>query len=154
MTGFNNNDEDLLKLKHGVLCNNLFVYSNTDYLYVVKDEIRIFYVSLNRLKKTIRRSINYIFSIIIKNPNNVYLENKSDNPNKSILVIKCYVPYHNYVFTYKIKLKEIDNYLFIIENENLNSIINKQNEKINILLKKLEYYENKYHEPLTDEEFL
>lgn len=154
MAGFYNNNEDLLKLQQGLICNKLFIYSKTNYLYVVKDDIRMFYVSFKRLKKTIRFPINDIFSIIVKNPNNVYLESKLDNPSKLILIIKHYNTFYNAIFTYEIKVKEINNYLKIIKNENLNSIINKQNEKINILLEKLEYYENKYPELLTDEEFL
>jgi hypothetical protein len=154
MVGFYNNNDDLSKLQRGLICNKLFIYSKTNYLYVVKDDIRMFYVSFKRLKKTIRYSLNDIFSIIVKNPNNVYLESKLDNPSKFILIIKHHNTYYNTVFTYKIKVKEINNYLKIIENENPNSIINKQYDKINTLLEKLAYYENKYPEILTDEEFL
>lgn len=150
----NNNDDDLLKLQQGIMCNKLFMYTKNNYLYLVKDKIRMFCVSFKRLKKTISFPMNYIFSIIVKNPDNVYLETKIDNPNKFILVIKYTNAHRNAIFTRGIKLKEIDNYLEIAENENPNLIIDKQYEKINILLKKLEYYENKYPEVLTDEEFL
>ena len=58
------------------------------------------------------------------------------------------------MFIYNIKLKEIDSYLKILNDDKSNVIIFKQNEKINILLKKLKYYENIYPEQLTDDEFL
>lgn len=148
------NNNNLLKLQQGIMCNKLFIYSKTNYLYVVKDDIRMFYVSFKRLKKSISLSLNDIFSIIVKNPNNIYLESVVNNPHKFILSIKHHNNYYDTTFTYKIKLKEKNNYLDIIENDNLNSIIYKQNEKINSLLKKIEYYENQHPEPLTDEEFL
>lgn len=151
---FYNNNNNVLKLQQGIMCNELFVYIKNNYLYLAKDNIRLFCVSFKRLKKTISLSLDYIFSLIVKNPNNICLETNINNPNKFILVIKYSNVQCNAMFTGKIKLKEINDYLEIAENDNPNLIIVKQYEKINVLLKKLEYYENKYHETLTDEEFL
>lgn len=154
MVGTHNNNIDMLSLQHGIICNELFIYSKSDYLYVIKDDIRMFKVSFKRLRKTIYLSPNDIFSIIVKNPNNIYLESKNNNPTKYVLIVKHYNKPYNGIFTYEIKLKEINNYLRINDNEKIDNVIYKQKDKINILLKKLEYYENKYPDILTDEEFL
>lgn len=156
MVGNYNNNEDLIKLQQGVICNNLFIYCETNYLYFIINDIRMFKVSFKRLMKTIYQPFNKILSIIVNTPNNINLTNKPLNSNKFFLEIHHYNQHMKINLIYNVKLKEIDNYLKITENENPNNIIAKQNEKINILLKKIEYYENKYNEPLidTDDEFL
>jgi hypothetical protein len=151
---YNNNNDDYTKLEKGIKCNDLFIYSKNNYLYIIKDDIRLFNVSYKRLKKTFYPALTDIFSIIVKNPNNIYLQINKSNPNQFILVIYHHNNQYNLLFKYEIKLKEIDDYLRIFDNENTNTIIHKQNEKINILINKIKYYKTKYYEPSTDDEFL
>ncbi len=150
-------NQDLLKLQGGIVCKDFYMYSQDNQLFIVKDDIRMFKVSFRRLKKTFSLALDNIFSIIIKNINNTNLDYTPDNPVKYFLVVKKPDEHFKFPFEYKIKLKEIDEYLNLtnlINSNNQNKIISKQNEKINILLKKIEFYKLKYFEPTTDEEFL
>lgn len=148
------NDVNLLKLQKGILLNNFFVYSKDDNLFFVKDDIRMFKVSFKRIKKTTGVSLDIILSIIINDTKNIQIIQEIENCNKYYLVIQYPNPNYKMIFKYNIKLKEINDYLKISEGEELYHIILKQNEKINILLNKIEYYEKKFFEPLTDDEFI
>jgi hypothetical protein len=154
MIGNYNTNDDFILLHKGIISNELLIYSDNNYLYIVKNDIRMFKVSFKRLVKTCNIPLKVIISIIVKNNNKIYLYNDKNNINKFFLVIKYFNNSYKMLFKYVIKLKEIDEYLKIEDSEKSKQIILKQSEKINILLKKLEYYENKYCEQLTDEEFL
>lgn len=147
-------NENFYKLKKGLTNGDLFIYSNDDTLFIIKNDIRMFKVSFNRLEKTINKSLDIIFKIIVKNINDVHLYNKPINSNKFFLSIKYFNHHYNTVFKYNIKLKEIDDYLKIYDDDKYNDIIYKQYEKINILLDKIKYYESEEQDILTDEEFL
>jgi hypothetical protein len=60
----------------------------------------------------------------------------------------------DYILLSKIKLKEINNYLIISNSDDPVKIINKQKNKISVLLKKIEEFENRQKQLLTDDEFL
>lgn len=141
------NNKDLLKLQKGFVKDNLFLYSKNEYLFIIKDDIRMFKVSFKRIVKTLYCSIENILQVLTDNINKVYLQDGLNDFKIYLVII-----HSSHVF--KIKLKEINEYIKIIHGEKLDNIISKQNEKINILLKKLEYYENKYPEVLTDDEFI
>lgn len=147
-------NENLIKLQLGIGNDNLFIHSSDNQLYIYQNRIRKYRVSFRRLVKTTSISLSDILELIIKNIDSIYVCEKDSNINKLYLVIKNYNFHYKMTFVYKIKLKEINEYLDLANSSNPNEIISKQNEKINILLKKLEYYENKFKEPTTDEEFL
>lgn len=147
-------DENLIKLQHGIGNDNLFIHSKDKQLYIYQNRIRMFKVSFRRLIKTTSISLSEIFALIIKNIHNIYICDKETKLNRFYLIIQNCNEYYKMTFTYKIKLKEINEYLDLANFSNPNEIISKQNEKIKILLEKLEYYENKYNQVLTDEEFL
>ena len=65
MRNYNSND-DYIKLHQGIICNELFIYSDNNYLFVAKDDIRMFKVSFKRLVKTCNIPLHTIISIIIK----------------------------------------------------------------------------------------
>jgi hypothetical protein len=148
------NNQYLLKLQGGILCKDFYIYSKNEELLIIKDDIRMFKVSFKRLKKTFRLDLENIFLIIIKNINNICLDFISNNSIKYFLVVKKPDEYLKSIYEYKIKLKEIDEYLDLSKSIDPNVIISKQNKKINLLLKKIESYKKKYYEPTTDEEFL
>lgn len=147
-------NENLIKLQLGIGNDNLFIHSQDKQLYIYQNRIRMYRVSFRRLVKTTSISLNEVLELVIKNIENIYVCEKDSNINKLYLVIKNYNEYYKMTFIYKIKLKEINEYLDFANSDNLNEIISKQNKKINILLKKLQNYENKFKEPTTDEEFL
>ncbi len=159
-------NQDLLKLQGGIECKDFYIYSRDSQLFIVKDDIRMFKVSFKRLKKTFSLALDNIFSIIIKNINNINLDILPDNPIKYFLIVKKPDDHFKFLFEYRIKLKEIDEYLNLtslinsnnsnnsMNSNNQNKIISKQNEKINLLLKKIQFYKSKYFEPTTDEEFI
>lgn len=150
------NYDYLLKLQNGLTnINKIHLYSKDNKLFLIMNSVRMFCVSFLRLKKTMSLSLNEIFYIIVKNIDTINFLNPPDT-NNVFLVIKNSIHNHNhkYIFEYKIKLKEINKYLDISNKEEPRVTFLKQKEKIKILLKKLEIYENKYHEPTTDEEFL
>ena len=72
-------------------------------MYIIKDDIRLFNVSYKRLKKTFYPALTDIFSIIVKNPNNIYLQINKSNPNQFILVIYHHNNQYNLLFKYEIK---------------------------------------------------
>ena len=148
------NNTDLIKLQNGIRCKDIFLYSKDTYLLIVKDDIRMFKASFKRLKKTFNLSLENILSIIVNNIDNIRLYNDPTNTIKYFLIINQNNINSILTFTYHIKLKEIDEYLNLTNNNDFNKIISKQNEKINLLLKKIEFYKNKYIEPTTDDEFL
>lgn len=143
----------LLKLEQGFIRDGLFLYTKNKYLYVIKNDVRLFKVSFKRLVKTIYNSIYNILYIIINKSNKIYLDEEIEN-NKVFLIIQYYSKSYKMPFNYKIKLKEINEYLKITAFDKPDDIINKQNEKIILLLKKIEYHENKYREINTDDEFI
>ena len=147
------NTSDLMRLQQGVWCGELYVYFKKNYLYVKKGSVRIFGVSLRRLMKSTQLELVQVANLIIKNPSTLYLEDGT-GPTPTLVLIRQVMTEPVHTVKYRIKLKEINNYLEISETENANSIISKQREKIGVLLKKLEYYESKYPDVLTDEEFL
>lgn len=147
-------NQDLLKLQEGIMSKDFYIYSKNNELFIVKDNIRKFKVSFKRLKKTFSLDLENIFSIIVKNIDNIHLDFAPDNPNKYFLMIKKTDLNLKFSFEFKIKLKEIDEYLNLINSDDPKKIILKQNEKINLLLKKIDFYKKKVFEPLTDEEFL
>jgi len=147
-------NQDLLKLQGGILCKDFYIYSKNDKLFIIKDNIRMFKVSFKRLKKTFSLTLDNVFFLITKNIDNSNLDLTSDNPDKYFLIIKKMDNHFKFVFEYKIKLKEIDEYLNLSNSNDLDKIIHKQNEKINLLLKKIEFYKKKFFELTTDEEFL
>lgn len=151
------NNQDLLKLQGGILCKDFYIYSKNDELLIVKNEIRMFKVSFKRLKKTICMCLENIFTLIVKNINNLYLDFDPENPMKYFLIIKKSDNNLKFIkknFEYKIKLKEFDEYLNLSNINEQQKIISKQNEKINLLLRKIEFYKKKNLEPTSDEEFL
>ena len=111
MIGNYNDNDDLIKLHNGIICNEIFIFSDNNYLFVAKDDIRMFKVSFKRLVKTCNMHLKTIISIIIKNNKNIYLQNDKNNTNKFFIMIQYFNNAYKIPFKYIIKLKEIDKYL-------------------------------------------
>jgi hypothetical protein len=149
------NSQDKIILEKGIVGNNnIFIYLRDEYFYVQQDHIRCFKFSMRRAKNTLNiKDTNHLLNLIIKNIKNIYLEKINENLfylNLSYKLVGCI----DFISTQKIKLKEINNFLIISNTDNQDIIIKKQNEKIIILLNKIDEFKKKYKEPTTDDEFI
>jgi hypothetical protein len=139
-------------LDNGIGNDKLFIYSKDNYLFVIENDIRCFKVSFRRLRNIMSLKTNKeVKNILIENIKKIFLKKK--NENLYLLNIYQSKKINNfYNCNYEIKLKEVNEFLNIQKNENFNAVIQKLYDKINILLKKITEYENKFKEPTTDEE--
>lgn len=141
--GYKNSEEKFILEKGIIGNNNIFIYLRDKYFYVQDGNIRCFKFSMRRVKNTLNISdTNHLLSIIIRNIKSIHLEKNNEN-----------LFYLN-LFSQKIKLKEINNFLIISNTDTQDVIIEKQKEKIITLLNKINEFENKYKEPTTDEELI
>lgn len=142
---------EMILLEKGIGNNNIFLYLKDKYFYIQHNYLRCFKFSLRRAKNTLNKDINILLKIFIKYFNNIILEKQNEN----LFYLSITYPSinnKNFISKQKIKLKEINNYLYISKQDNLEIIIKKQDEKINLLLNKIEEYEKKYNECDTDDE--
>ena len=139
-------------LDSGISNEQIFIYSKDNYIYIIENNIRCFKASFKRLRNVMCMKLNNdIKNIIIENIKNIKLVHK--NENSCILTIeKTKKINFNYNCKYDIKLKEVNDFLNINNNDNYNLIIKKLYKKIDILIKKINEYENKHKEPTTEEE--
>ena len=143
-------DEESI-LEKGICENNIFIYFRDKYFYIQENHIRSFKFSLMRAKNTLDiKHTDYIFKIFIKYIRSIKLEKENEN----MFFLNISFPIGNFIFPHKIKLKEINNYLFILGTDNSNIIIKKQNDKIASLLSKINEYEKRFKDSSTDDEFI
>ena len=146
--------EESLILENGINGNKIFIYLKDNYFYVNQDYIRSFKFSIRRAKNTFNiGDIDQLSRIIINNIKNIYLEKK--NENLFFLSVSYQLTgFANLICTKKIKLREINNFLTILNTDSQDIIIKKQNEKIISLLNKLDAFEKNHEEPNTDDELI
>lgn len=144
-------NEILYLLSKGISNNKIFIYLKNEYIFIKQSDTRCFTVSMRRLRNSLNiKYDNEIYNIIIKNINTISVEKENHN---YFLIIN--IPSNLNImrnFNYKIKIKEIYDFLDLYQTDSKDIIIKKQHEKIFNLLEKIKYYENKYKEPTTDEE--
>lgn len=176
----NNKLDNKTILEKGILINNnIFIHFEDNFFYIQESPTRCFKCSLKRAKNSLNiKDTNELFLIFVKNINNIKLEKKNNNliyltisyyrhgifypsissstynSDKNIKTITDEKKQKNYNTTQKIKLKEINDFLFISKTDNHETIIKKQHEKIITLLSKINELENKLNEPSTDDEFI
>lgn len=139
-------------LKKGIRGNEFFLFYTDMYFYVQISDIRCFKFSMRRAKNTLRINEGiYVKEILYHCIQNISIEKQ--NENLFFLNIN-YPKKHNEIYNinHKIKLKEINNFINLSDLDNQDTIIKKQNEKINSLLNKINEFENKCKDPDTDEE--
>lgn len=156
MSKFNINVKsgEMITLEKGIMGDNFFLYFKDNNFYLKHDHIRCFKFTLKRAKNTLGiKDTTQLLRMFIDYIKNINLEKK--NENLFYLVI-CYqlAGFTNFISNNKIKLKEINNYLLITNTDSKDEIIKKQNEKIILLLNKIEEFEKKYSEPTTDDELI
>ena len=149
------NKNDIELLEKGISTNNLFIYYKNKNLYIQEGSIRCFYISFKRLRNTLMiKSDDDIKLIIVNNIKSINIIKKHEN----LHYMNIYYPHYcNIQFIVKkdIKLKEINNFLQISNTDNNNIIIKKLNEKINILLNKIDEYKSKSSDEVnTDDEII
>lgn len=139
-------------LKKGIIEKNLLIYYKDNFVYIELDDIRCFKLSMKRLRNTFNiNSDDTIINILIKYIKNISIIKKNDNlfyfminyPKESDSTFK---------YEYKIKLKELNDFSNIKKNDDIKTIVAKQNKKILILLNKINEYNKKYKELDTDDE--
>lgn len=149
------NSQEKIILEKGIVGNNnIFIYLRDAYFYVQQDHIRCFKFSMRRAKNTLNiKDTDHLLNIIINNIKNIYLEKINENLFYLSLSYKL-AGYINFISTQKIKLKEINNFLIILNTDSQDIIIKKQNEKIIALLNKIDEFQKKYKEQTTDDELI
>ena len=148
---YNNNNNNSIVDK-GIKNDNLFIYSKNEELYVIENDIRCFMVSFRRLRNILQLKLNSeVKNILINNISNIKIKKKNENSHFLIIKIIKKITF-SYSHNVEIKLKEINDFINIYSKDNESYIINKLFEKINILSKKINEYENKFKEPTTDDE--
>ncbi len=149
---FMGNDETSRIIEKGIYNNNLLLYYRNGYFHVQISFVRCFKFSTRRAKNSLHlKTSEEVKKLFIKCINDITIEKQ--NENKFYLNI-CYSPNLNKIFkiNHKIKLKEINDFLSVSKNDNSNTIIQKQNEKILLLLEKIKSYEEIHKELNTDDE--
>jgi len=150
MNNYYSTNKDLLN--KGIRNNNLFIYYRDNYIYIECDEIRCFRTSMRRLRNSLCiNSDEIVRQLIIKYIKNISLEKVNENLFNLIIEYPHII---NVTFNIKrkIKLQEINNFLNIKDTDNSNIIIKKQNDKILLLLDKLNEYKKNNKEIDTEEE--
>lgn len=150
--------DELLIMEKGIYNDKIMIFLKNDYFHVQESYVRCFKFSIKRAKNTLNiKDTTHLFNIFIKNINNINLEKKNENLyylNISDSGSKFGSRDYFAIQTYKIKLKEINNFLYISNIDNHDIIIKKQNEKIISLLSKIDEFEKKFKEPTTDDELI
>jgi hypothetical protein len=138
----------------GIIINNMLLYFKDLHFYIEKNYLRCFKFSIKRAKFSLNiNSDNDLFKILLNCINDIKIEKKNDNLF-FLIVMRSDIKIKDYILLSKIKLKEINNYLIISNSDDPVKIINKQKNKISVLLKKIEEFENRQKQLLTDDEFL
>lgn len=139
-------------LDNGIGNDKIFIYSKDNYLFIVENDIRCFRVSFRRLRNIMHLKTNgEVKNLLVENIKNTSLKKKNENHHFLNIVYTKKIN-NTYDLKYEIKLKELTEFLNINNNENYTVVIKKLYGKIDILIKKISEYENKYKEPTTDEE--
>jgi hypothetical protein len=146
--------EEELILEKGIYGDNIFIYLRDKYFYISENHIRCFKFSLRRAKTTLNISYNEsLYKIFIKYIKTIKLEKINENLFYLIILYPV-LGIKNLIIPQKIKLKEINEYLALLNTDSPDIIIKKQNEKLLSLLSKIDEFEKKFKEPTTDEEFI
>jgi hypothetical protein len=150
---FNNESNEITnQLIKGVGTEKFYLYLQDNNIYIKISDIRCFRVSLRRLRNIFHiKNDDEVKKIFLKYYPNISVEKQNENS----YYLNIHFPQKiNITFNlnHKIKIKEINNFLYIHKTDKLETIILKQNEKLLSLLEKLNQYENKYKELTTDEE--
>jgi hypothetical protein len=146
-------DEESI-LEKGLHGNNIFIYLKDMYFYVNENHIRCFKFSLERAKKSLNvKSKNELFKIFVDYIGTIKLEKKNENLFYLIILYST-SGITNLIIPQKIKLREINEYLVLLNNDSPDIIIKKQNEKLLSLLSKIDEFEKRFGEPSTDDEFI
>jgi len=145
-------DEISLILERGIRGNQIFLYFRNGYFYIQISDIRCFKFSIRRAKNSLCiGTIDEVKKIFVKFIDNFTVEKQNDN----LFYLNVNYPHknnNNISIGYKIKLKEINNFLNVLNVDNADTIIKKQDQKILSLLEKIKVYEDKYKETNTDDE--
>ena len=138
----------------GIVINNILLYLKDNHFYIEKNYLRCFKFSIKRAKFSLNiNSEDDLFKILLNCINDIKIEKKNENLF-FLNIIRNDIIIKDYILISRIKLKEINNYLIILNSDNPIKIINKQKNKISVLLKKIEELENKQKQLLTDDEFI
>lgn len=146
--------DELLTMEKGIFNEKILIFFKNEYFYVQESYTRCFKFSIRRAKNTFGiKNINQLFKLFIDNIENTNLEKKNEN-SFYLIVSFPLVGFKGLMSTQKIKLKEINNFLSILETDTYDIVIKKQNDKISSLLDKIEEFEKKFKEPSTDDELI
>ena len=138
----------------GIVINNILLYLKDNHFYIEKNYLRCFKFYIKRAKFSLNiNSEDDLFKILLNCINDIKIEKKNENLF-FLNIIRNDIIIKDYILISRIKLKEINNYLIILNSDNPIKIINKQKNKISVLLKKIEELENKQKQLLTDDEFI
>lgn len=152
---FTQNRNDIYLLEKGISNKNLFIYCKNKNLYIQESPIRCFYISFKRLRNTfMTKSDDDIKLIIVKNIKYINIIKKHENLHYLNI---SYQQYGNIIYTVnkEIKLREINNFMQILNTDTNDTVIKKLTDKINILINKIDKY--KFTDPNeinTDEEII
>jgi len=139
-------------LKKGIIEKNFLIYYKDNFIYIELNNIRCFKLSMRRLRNTLNiNSDDTIKYILIKYIKNISIIKKNEN----LFYFQINYPKESnstFKYEYKIKLKELDDFTNIKKNDDIKTIVAKQNEKILILLNKINEFNKKYNELDTDDE--
>lgn len=150
---YSKSDEQFF-LEKGISANNIFIYLKDKYFYVNENQIRCFKFSVRRAKNSLNiKSSDLLYKIFISYAETIKLEKKNENMFYLILSYPL-AGFQNLIIPHKIKLKEINEYLLLTDTDSPDIIIKKQNEKLLLLLSKIDEYEKKFKEQSTDDEFI
>ena len=150
---YSKSNEELI-LEKGIHENNMFLYFRDKYFFITENHIRSFKFSLKRAKNSLSITNNdIIFKIFVKYIGSIKLQKVNENlfylnityPNVGI---------KNMMIPQQIKIKEVSDYLVILNNDSLEIIIKKQNDKITSLLAKIDEFEKRFNDPNTDDDFI
>lgn len=149
---YNESQELSSQLNKGVQTEKFYLYQQDKYICIKISDFRCFKVSMRRLKNTLHQKYeDEIKKIFLKYYKNITIEKQNEN----LYYLNIHFPQklnQTFNINYKIKIKEINNFIDIYSTDNYQTIISKQNEKILSLLEKIKEYEKKYKDPNTDEE--
>ena len=150
---YHKSDEELI-LEKGIHYNNIFIYLRDKYFYINENHLRCFKFSVRRSKNSLNiKSNESLYKIFIDYIDTVKLEKKNENMFYLIISYPT-LGITNLIISQKIKLKEINEYLLLLNTDSQDIIIKKQNEKLLLLLSKISEFEKRFKEPTTDDEFI
>jgi hypothetical protein len=144
-----------IDLKKGINGDKFILFYENNNFYIQISDIQCFSFSLRRAKNIFHTKNEYtIKQLLVKNIKNITI----DKQNKNLVFLNIIYTYKLNEFpiniSHKIKLKELDDYFIVSNQDDKDTLIKKQFEKINILLNKISEYQTKYKEPNTDEELI